>query len=146
ACVARRLADGSSTVRSRRHHAVVHALKRRCEANRRRFFSTFVLAPPSIGALPGVAMSFIWKLLWLVFFAVGCFGPLQSSRADVERTRASDELIKYLLPTPGAINDVSSRRTLASLILNYCTETSKHLPRNSQKEDEEIEKYLLRSI
>jgi len=35
-------------------------------------------------------MSFIWKLLWLVFFAVGCFWPLQSFRADrLERTRAA---------------------------------------------------------
>jgi hypothetical protein len=50
----------------------------------------------------------------------------------LERTRAADQL-------PGAALDVGkSRKQFAAVIFDYCTQTANHLPRNTQKEDNDL--------
>src|SRR6266849_2620313 len=51
---------------------------------------------------------------------------------EVEYTRAAQELFN------GLVNSGRSRVEFAKSIFSYCTQTSNHLPRNTQKEDAQL--------
>ena len=74
------------------------------------------------------------NLLCIVFcLSVPTFAIAENGQ--LERTQAAERL-------QNSVIDMKSREAFAAAILNYCTETSKNLPVNSQKEDDELEKAL----
>lgn len=73
------------------------------------------------------------KLAFSVFaLTVVCVGRDAVAAEELERTRVAEQLIT------ASLDAGRSRKTFASAIFDYCTQTSNHLPRNTQKEDEQL--------